>query len=133
MSRPSRCQAPRHARQHRTNETASETVGETVSLKAFARAVLARDTPRGRERDHGEPQLVAPLSWFEQSTTPAEGEPGYDEPCLARRGRVETHGAILLHFCAECGAWGEYGHGVDFRAGKLGRWYCRVHRNWQDP
>jgi hypothetical protein len=70
-------------------------------------------------------ELLAPLF------TPAplaESESSFYEPCVARRGRVEARDGLFLHFCAECGAWGAYGYGVNLRADQLGRWYCAAHR-----
>ena len=73
--------------------------------------------------------LVAPSSWFERFVPPPKGEPGFDLPCIARRGRVKRlEGAVVIHFCVECGAWGTYGYGVNLRANQLGRWYCAAHR-----
>ncbi len=66
---------------------------------------------------------------FARCIPPVEGEPGLETPCASRRGRVQKlEGAILLHFCVECGAWGAFGYGVNLRAGRLGRWYCGAHR-----
>jgi hypothetical protein len=73
-------------------------------------------------------ELIAPLSWFECVGRPAEGEPGFELPCAARRGRVLDLDGVFAHFCAECGRWGAYGYGVNLRAGRLGRWYCAAHR-----
>jgi hypothetical protein len=73
-------------------------------------------------------ELVAPSGWFERIVPPMEGEPGFEEPCAARRGRVEERNGVVLHFCSECGAWGAFGYGVNLRAGRLGRWYCAAHR-----
>jgi hypothetical protein len=55
-------------------------------------------------------------------------EPGLEEPCAARRGRVQEINGLLLRFCVECGRFGPFGYGVGLRAGRLGRWYCREHR-----
>jgi hypothetical protein len=65
-----------------------------------------------------------------ESTVPeGNGEPGLNQPCAARRGRVEElPGGSLLHFCTECGAWGVFGYGVNMRAGRQGRWFCAAHR-----
>jgi hypothetical protein len=41
---------------------------------------------------------------------------------------VEEVDGMLLHFCAECGAWGSFGSGINLRAGRLGVWYCAEHR-----
>jgi hypothetical protein len=67
--------------------------------------------------------------WFDRVISPAEGEPGLEMPCASRRMRVEVRpDGLLLHFCAECGAWGAFGYGVNLCAGRLGRWYCAAHR-----
>jgi hypothetical protein len=78
-----------------------------------------------RALDDDAPPLLAPLFTSERS---AENEPGFGEPCVARRGRVETQDGLFLHFCVECGAWGGFGYGVNLRADQLGRWYCGAHR-----
>jgi hypothetical protein len=70
-------------------------------------------------------ELLAPL--FNPAPL-TEGEPGFYEPCAARSGRVEVRDGLFLHFCAECGAWGAFGYGVNLRADQLGRWYCGAHR-----
>jgi len=72
--------------------------------------------------------LVAPPQWFERVASQADEEPDFRAPCLARRGRTEERAGVLLHFCAECGAWGAYGYGVSLRANRHGRWYCSEHR-----
>jgi hypothetical protein len=73
-----------------------------------------------------EPRLISPASWFERRAPPAAGEPSYDQPCPARRGRVKREGDALLHFCVTCGAWGAFGYGVF--GDRSGRWYCFDHR-----
>ena len=60
---------------------------------------------------------------------PASSEPGFSEPWPPRRGRIESEGNMLLHFCSVCGAWGSYGFGVDLREGRMGRWFCAAHRS----
>jgi hypothetical protein len=75
-----------------------------------------------------EVKLLAPSSWFERAAPPADREPGYELPCLARRGRVEQRDGVLLHFCVECGRWGTFGFDVFLRAGRPGHWYCAEHR-----
>jgi hypothetical protein len=73
--------------------------------------------------------LIAPAPWFQRLILPLDGEPGLEQPCPSRRGRVQKlEGAVVLHFCVECGAWGAYGYDVNLRAGRLGRWYCAAHR-----
>lgn len=114
----------------------NRTVTETVSLKVLARAVLARDSHRDNNRDtaaeaagkSGAADILAPLPWHERAAPPIAGEPSYEQPCSARRGRVEDRNGVLLHFCFDCGRWGAYGYGVRLLAGKSGRWYCRAHR-----
>jgi hypothetical protein len=73
-------------------------------------------------------ELVAPMGWFERVAPPAGGEPRYEMACAVRRGRLEERDGLFLHFCAECGAWGAYGYGVNLRAGRFGRWFCAAHR-----
>jgi hypothetical protein len=72
-----------------------------------------------------EANLVAPVTWYEHLVSTAVGEPPHDQPCPARRGRVERAGAIFLHYCVTCGAWGSFGYGVT--RGRPGRWYCGKH------
>ena len=72
--------------------------------------------------------LLAPPPLFGRVTQPAEGEPGLEQPCAARRGQTQEVEGAFLHFCVECGAFGAFGYGVSLGAGRLGRWYCREHR-----
>jgi len=81
-----------------------------------------------REPAVGERQQLARTPISESVTDSAEGEPGHEEPCAARRGRVQEKDGVFLHFCVECGRFGPFGYGVRLRAGQLGRWYCREHR-----
>jgi hypothetical protein len=78
------------------------------------------------------PREADPLSTsqgFERAIPPDDGELGLEQPSAARRGRVEKlSNDLYLHFCAECGAWGAFGYGVNIRLGRLGRWYCAAHR-----
>jgi hypothetical protein len=67
-------------------------------------------------------------SWFRRAIPAADGEPGLEQPCAARRGRVQELDRAFLHFCLVCGAFGAFGYGVSLRAGRLGRWYCAAHR-----
>jgi hypothetical protein len=72
---------------------------------------------------------LSPSPRFERVIPPADGELGLEQPSAARRGRVEKlSNDLYLHFCAECGAWGAFGYGVNFRVGRLGRWYCAAQR-----
>jgi hypothetical protein len=73
-------------------------------------------------------ELIAPAQWFERVAPRTDGELGFAMPCAARRGRVEQRGGVVLHFCAECGAWGLFGYSVNQRGDQLGRWYCARHR-----
>jgi hypothetical protein len=73
-------------------------------------------------------ELLSPAPWFNRAIPPAEGEPGIEMPFAARRGRLQELEGVLLHFCAECGAWGAYGSGVNLRTGRLGTWCCATHR-----
>ncbi|MGD0316368.1 MAG: hypothetical protein ABSB37_10535 [Xanthobacteraceae bacterium] len=87
-------------------------------------AVLAALADTGHEAE-----LLSPTPWFKRAIPPVEGEPSIQMPCASRCGRVQKlEGAVLLHFCAECGAWGSFGYGVDLSAGRSGRWYCAAHR-----
>lgn len=56
------------------------------------------------------------------------GEPGLEQPCAVRRGRVQEMDRIFLHFCEVCGRFGAFGYGVHLKAGQIGRWYCGEHR-----
>jgi hypothetical protein len=122
---------------------------ETASLKALARLILERDSARDGHRDRvsrrgassAEPvRQRAPLS-IASSDRPAsqsaplvlvgDGEPGLEQPCVARRGRVQRLDCALLHFCIECGRFAAFGYGVHLRAGRPGRWYCGEHRPHQ--
>src|SRR6516162_222430 len=71
---------------------------------------------------------LAPTPLSQRGERPTEGEPGHEQPCDARRGRVEELNGVFLHFCVECGRFGPYGYGVRLRASQLGRWYCNEHR-----
>jgi len=73
-------------------------------------------------------ELLAPSPKFERVIPSVEGEPGIELPCAARRGRAREIEGAFLHFCVGCGAYGAFGYGVNFRAGRLGQWYCAVHR-----
>lgn len=87
-------------------------------------ATLAARHPAGAT----DAELIAPAPWFTRVAPPTEGEPPYQMPCVARRGRVEDRGGVVLHFCAECGAWGSFGYRVNLRSDRLGSWYCAKHR-----
>jgi len=80
------------------------------------------------EHERNESKLLATRLSPKKITQATQGEPGFEESCAARRGRVEEIDGVLLHFCVECGRFGPYGDGVRLRAGQLGRWYCHKHR-----
>jgi hypothetical protein len=84
---------------------------------------------RERHSTPSEPMLLAPGNWFDRFGPP--GEPSFDQPCPSRRGLVERQGAVLLHFCVTCGAWGAFGYGVV--GDRPGRWYCREHQPRPEP
>jgi hypothetical protein len=141
----------RHRDTCAASETPGETMTETVSLKALARLVLERDGARDGWRDrlpHGclngvaparqsAPLRVAPFGpvtvQSERVMPIADGEPGLEQPCAARRGRVQVLDGAFLHFCVECGRFAAFGCGVRLRAGQLGRWYCGEHRPTRPP
>jgi hypothetical protein len=71
--------------------------------------------------------VIAPQSLSGGVASPQpEDEPPYDQPCVARRGRVQRQGCAFLHFCVTCGAWGAFGYGVT--GDRPGLWYCLPHR-----
>jgi hypothetical protein len=73
-------------------------------------------------------ELLAPSPWFERAIPTTGGEPGLEQPCVARRGRVQKLERGFLHFCIECGRFGAFGFGVSIRSGRLGHWFCEEHR-----
>ena len=96
-------------------------------LAEYKAEVLAALAPTANEVG-----LLAPPP-FGRVTQPAEGEPGLEQPCAARRGRIQEVERAFLHFCVECGAFGAFGYGISIRAGRLGRWYCAEHRPGARP
>jgi hypothetical protein len=44
-----------------------------------------------------------------------KGEPGLEQPCAARRGRVQELDRTFLHFCVDCGRFASFGYGVHLR------------------
>ena len=84
---------------------------------------------RERQDTSSEPALLSPRIWFDRFGPP--GEPPLDQPCGSRCGFVERRGAVFLHFCITCGAWGAFGYDA---VGDLpGRWYCYEHRPRPEP
>ena len=116
------------------NET-SPHVATHLPLSFSARAIWddfkGEDAARSRD-GHDMPlagtPIIAPGKWVERIAVPASSEPGFSEPWPPRRGRIEFQGNTLLHFCSVCGAWGSYGFGVNLRNGRMGWWFCAVHR-----
>jgi hypothetical protein len=122
-------------------------MAEVVSLKALARQVLARERnqeglsqgcPNARET-LGQSAQHSASALEKTSAHPAAtglvrlvphtvGEPGLEDPCAARRGRVQQLDRAFLHFCVECGRFAAFGYGVHLRTGQLGSWYCGEHR-----
>jgi len=102
----------------------SESVIELLSReKAEVKALLAA---MAYEREEGSLRKQSVIS--QSNASPVNREPEIDEPCAARRGRVEEMSGRLLHFCFDCGRFGPYGYGVRLRAGQLGQWFCSEHR-----
>ena len=117
---------------------------EAMSLKALARQILARERkreslsqrgPNGSETlgecaVHRAPDALVPLAATPEArvVSPAVSEPGMEQPCATRRGRVQALDGALLHFCARCGRFAAFGYGVRLRAGQFGRWYRGEHR-----
>src|SRR3984893_5080294 len=88
----------------------------------------AADGEHGSDMTFAGTAIIAPGKWVERIAVPASSEPGFSEPWPPRRGRIESQGDMQLHFCSVCGAWGSYGFGVNLRGGRMGRWFCAVHR-----
>ena len=88
----------------------------------------AGDGEHGSDMPLAGTAIIAPGKWVERIALPASSEPGFSEPWPPRRGRIESQGNTLLHFCCVCGAWGSYGFGVNLRGGRMGRWFCAAHR-----
>jgi hypothetical protein len=86
--------------------------------------------PAAPASDRAPAELLAPLF---KPASPADGEPGLEQPCAARRGRVQEMERAFLHFCVVCGRFGAFGYGVSLRTGKPGRWYCAAHRPAMRP
>jgi hypothetical protein len=100
-----------------------------------ARAVLdefedeaAANGKRGSDMPLAGTAIIAPGKWVERIAVPASSEPGFSEPRPPRRGRIESQGNTLLHFCCVCGAWGSYGFRVNLQGWRMGRWFCAAHR-----
>jgi hypothetical protein len=106
-----------------------------VLPEANQRAALAAprsgsQNPAAPASDRAPADLLGPLF---KPTSPADGEPGLEQPCATRRGRVQELEHAFLHFCVVCGRFGAFGYGVSLRTGKPGRWYCAAHRPAMKP
>jgi hypothetical protein len=99
-------------------------------LRGAGRAPGARTSRPDHQRNHefGATKVIAPSGWLQDLLRPSFGEPEFDQPCEARRGRVEEKDGLFVHFCEVCGAWGTFGYNVNLRAKRLGYWYCAIHR-----
>jgi hypothetical protein len=110
-----------------------EQAGDSLLLRAGAKPIPAAIIRRVRE---AKPELLILLQRkvalvSEQRfarVIDAKGEPGLEQPCAARRGRVQAVDRTFLHFCVRCGRFAAFGYGVHLSAGRLGRWYCGEHR-----
>lgn len=97
-----------------------------ASVLEEASEPAARVQQAGSETDRSEPEVIAPISWYEHLAPPALRETPCDQACPERRGRVEHMGSAFLHFCIVCGAWGSFGYGV--ARDRPGLWYCGQHK-----
>jgi hypothetical protein len=96
-----------------------------ATLATLAARRAGSQNPATLVSDGGRAELLAPLF---KPMLPANGEPSLEQPCAARRGRVQELDGAFLHFCTVCGRFGAFGYGVHLGSGKLGRWYCAAHR-----
>ena len=103
----------------KSQKSQASVLGETCEA-------TARVEQAGSETDRSEPEVIAPVSWYEHLAPPELRATPYDQACPERRGRVERVGAAFLHFCVSCGAWGSFGYGVT--RDQPGLWYCGNHR-----
>ena len=105
-----------------STELGAETVARPLAEEKAEILPAVADVARNAD-------LLSPSPPVERVIPPGDGELGLEQPSAARRGRVEKlSNDLYLHFCAKCGAWGAFGYGVNFRVGRLGRWYCAAHR-----
>jgi hypothetical protein len=73
-------------------------------------------------------EVLAALTPFDRVVSGAYGEPSLEQPCAARRARVQELDRAFLHFCCRCGRFAAFGYGAHLRTEQLGRWYCGAHR-----
>jgi hypothetical protein len=106
-----------------------EQAGDRLLLRAGPKPIPAAIIRRVRE---AKPELLVLLQQTSElrfaRVINAKGEPGLEQPCAARRGRVQELDRTFLHFCVHCGRFASFGYGVHLSAGRLGRWYCGEHR-----
>ncbi len=112
-----------------------EPAGDHLLVRAGSKPVPASVIRRVRE---AKPELLALLQQdatalavtpgFARVAAPSNDEPGLEQPCAVRRGRVEELDGAFLHFCCRCGRFAAFGYGVHLIAGRRGRWYCHKHR-----
>jgi hypothetical protein len=71
-----------------------------------------------------------PLNNREALASPPIARSPEMRPNPARAGLVVFEpGRPFSHYCEICGAWGSFGYGhLNFRTGKLGRWFCFEHK-----
>ena len=112
-----------------------EPAGDHLRLRAGPKPVPASLIRRVRDAKpeilaffHQEDVALPQMPDFGRVVEQASGEPGLEQPCATRRGRVQTLDSGFLHFCVECGRFAAFGYGVRLRAERLGRWYCGEHR-----
>jgi hypothetical protein len=112
-----------------------EPAGDGLLLRAGPKPVPVRLIRRVRDAKseilaffHQEGWALPLTPGFARVVEQADGEAGLEQPCAARRGRVQALDSGFLHFCAECGRFAAFGYEVHLRAERLGRWYCGEHR-----
>jgi hypothetical protein len=105
-----------------------EPAGDRLVLRAGPKPVPVSVIRRVRGAKAELLALLTVTPGFARVVPLADGEPGMDEPCAARRGRVQMLGGAFLHFCVKCGRFAAFGYGVRLREGRHGRWYCGEHR-----
>jgi hypothetical protein len=111
-----------------------EPMGDHLLLHAGPKSVPASIIRRVRK---AKPELLVMLYQNAAAMTnfvrvvPDASEPSLEQPCAARRGRVQESDGAFLHFRCQCGRFAAFGFAVNLRAGRVGRWYCGEHRPLQ--
>jgi hypothetical protein len=77
-----------------------------------------------------EPVGAAPASVVPQPQPELQGALDVNNTTAAQRRGLVGYDAQgrFLHYCAVCGEWGAFGHGVFLSRGQLGKWFCGNHR-----